>query len=89
MNTSDRTLLFKALADDTRQKILFILKEGTLCGCTILEKLEITQPTLSHHMKLLCELEIVTCEKNGKWCNYTLNKNTFIELIKALSELIQ
>lgn len=88
MNTSDRTLLFKALADDTRQKIIFMLKEGTLCGCTILEQLEITQPTLSHHMKLLCELKIVTSEKKGKWCYYTLNKDIFKELVNSLSDLI-
>ncbi|MFI3329270.1 MAG: metalloregulator ArsR/SmtB family transcription factor [bacterium] len=88
MNSSDKTLIFKALGDDTRQKILNMLKSGTLCGCTILDKLDITQPTLSHHMKLLCELNIVTCERNGKWSNYTLNKNLFKDLINDLNELI-
>ncbi|MFI3252156.1 MAG: metalloregulator ArsR/SmtB family transcription factor [bacterium] len=88
MNTSDKVLIYKALADETRQKIISILKENTVCGCTILDKLEITQPTLSHHMKLLCELKIVSCEKIGKWCHYTLNKTIFAELINDLNELI-
>lgn len=88
MSNSDRSLIFKALGDDTRGKIIQMLNNGTLCGCTILEKLDITQPTLSHHMKLLCELQIVTCEKNGKWSNYTLNKKIFVELIDDLSKLV-
>lgn len=88
MSNSDKTLIFKALGDETRQKIINMLKRGTLCGCTLLEDLEITQPTLSHHMKLLCELNIVTCEKNGKWSNYTLNKKLFKEIIEDLKYLI-
>lgn len=88
MSNSDKSLIFKALGDDTRQRIINMLKNGTLCGCTILEQLDITQPTLSHHMKLFCELNIVTCEKKGKWTYYTLNKSLFKEIIKDLNELI-
>ena len=44
---------FKALADPTRLEIVDMLSCGELCACKILERFQITQPTLSHHMKIL------------------------------------
>ena len=63
MDTSECIGILKALSDETRMKIFGILREGKLCGCKILESLNITQPTLSHHMKVLCECGIVIAEK--------------------------
>ncbi|HCC00623.1 MAG TPA: transcriptional regulator [Ruminococcaceae bacterium] len=63
----------KALSDANRLMILDMLSCGELCACEILEKLEITQPTLSHHMKILCACGLVLCKKEGKNNFYRLN----------------
>ena len=66
--------LFKALSDINRLMIVDMLSYGELCACKILEKLRITQPTLSHHMKTLCDCGLVNAQKEGKWMYYSLNK---------------
>ncbi|WP_099468228.1 ArsR/SmtB family transcription factor [Konateibacter massiliensis] len=65
--------LFKALADANRLMIVDMLSCGELCACEILEKFNITQPTLSHHMKILCDCGLVDGRKEGKWMYYSLN----------------
>lgn len=65
--------LFKALADTNRLMIVDMLSCGELCACKILEKFHITQPTLSHHMKILCDCGLVSGRKEGKWTHYSLN----------------
>jgi ArsR family transcriptional regulator len=64
---------FKALSDENRLVIIDMLSCGELCACEILEKLRITQPTLSHHMKILCSCGLVNARKEGKWIYYSLN----------------
>jgi len=64
---------FKALSDPNRLMIVDMLSCGELCACVILEKFRITQPTLSHHMKTLCNCELVIGRKEGKWTYYSLN----------------
>ena len=68
----DNVGLFKALADTSRLEIVDMLSCGELCACKILEKFNITQPTLSHHMKILCDSGLVTGRKEGKWTYYSL-----------------
>ena len=65
--------LFKALADTNRLIIVDMLTCGELCACKILEKFNITQPTLSHHMKILCDCGLVSGRKEGKWMYYSIN----------------
>ena len=66
-------LIFKALCDENRIRILKLLRTGEKCACKLLEELNISQPTLSHHMKILCESEIVTGRKEGKWMHYSIS----------------
>lgn len=66
--------VFKALCDPNRLIIVEMLQNGEMCACKILEKFNITQPTLSHHMKSLCESGVVNCRREGKWMYYSLNK---------------
>ena len=68
--------LFKALADTNRLMIVDMLSCGELCACHILEKFNITQPTLSHHMKILCDCGLVIGRKQGTWTYYSLNEAT-------------
>jgi len=71
-------LLFKALSDPNRLMIVDMLSCGELCACIILEKFQITQPTLSHHMKRLCESGLVNGRKYGKWMYYSLNNKAIL-----------
>ena len=70
------TQFFKALSDPNRLMIVDMISCGELCACVILEKFQITQPTLSHHMKTLCESGLVIGRKEGKWMYYSLNDET-------------
>lgn len=83
MNHKDYVPILKALADETRLKIVDMLSKGDLCACKILEHFTITQPTLSYHMRILCDSEVVTGVKDGAWMNYSLNK----EIFEAVSRL--
>jgi ArsR family transcriptional regulator, arsenate/arsenite/antimonite-responsive transcriptional repressor len=76
--------LFKALGDETRLKILDMLSCGELCACEIIECLHLTQPTISHHMKILQGVDLVKGRKNGKWTHYSINK----EKIEATKEFL-
>ena len=67
-------IIFKALGDETRLKILTMLTKGRTCACKILEEFHFTQPTLSYHMKQLTDSGLVSADKDGKWVYYTINK---------------
>ncbi len=75
-NYADYALLFKALSDETRLKIIDMLSCGELCACDILKFFQITQPTLSYHMKILTDCGIVDGTRQGAWMHYTLNHET-------------
>lgn len=72
----ENTRVFKALSDPKRAMIVDMLSCGELCACKILEKFEMSQSTLSHHMKLLCECGLVKARAEGKWTYYSLDENT-------------
>lgn len=77
----DYVKCFKALSDDNRLKIIEVLRQsGDSCACYLLEQLQISQSTLSHHMKVLTEAEIVKARKEGQWMHYVLDKNTLEKL---------
>ncbi len=76
MNAMDVALICRALGDSNRLQIIQMLSDGEKCGCKLLEQFEITQPTLSHHMKILCECGLVEARKEGKWSHYSLNGET-------------
>jgi ArsR family transcriptional regulator len=75
--------VLKALADETRMEIVDMLCDGELCACKILDNFNITQPTLSYHMKILTECGLVEGRKDGLWMRYSLKKESF-EAIKNL-----
>ena len=67
--------VFKALSDQNRLRIVGMLKDEEVCACRLLEEMEFTQPTLSHHMGILIRAGLVTFRKEGKWVYYSLNKD--------------
>ena len=88
VNRKKAATIFKAFCDENRIRILEQLLTGEKCACVLLESLHITQPTLSHHMKILCDADIVTSRKEGKWTHYSISRSGgeyAVELLKALT----
>ena len=75
----------KALADENRLAIMEALQHGEKCGCELLEELQITQPTLSHHMKILADSGLVDYNKDGKWMRYRISA----EGVQAFRDMIR
>lgn len=84
----DAVLLYKAMSDETRLKILEMLIKEELCACHILEVFNITQPTLSFHMKVLVECDLVESRKDGNWMRYKLNQVRVRELNQFMNQFV-
>ena len=67
--------------------IFKLLTTGEKCACKLLEEINITQPTLSHHMKILCDSGIVVGRKEGKWMHYSISPEGSETAVKYLKEL--
>lgn len=76
--------LFKALSDENRLQILAQLNAEEQCACVLLEKLAISQPTLSHHMRILADARLVECRKEGKWMYYSLRRGAGEEMARLI-----
>ena len=63
----------KALTDENRLAIMLALQHGEKCGYDLLEELNISQPTLSHHMKILANSGLVDYYKEGRWIYYSIS----------------
>jgi len=65
----------RALADPVRVEILGLLREadGQVCQCELHPLFEISQPTLSHHLRKLADAELIDVERRGKWAYYSIN----------------
>lgn len=83
----DNYKIIKALSDINRMMIINNLSAGEMCACKLLEKFNITQPTLSHHMKILSECGLVNSRKEGKWTHYSLNMNSVEKFQEFISNL--
>jgi ArsR family transcriptional regulator len=83
----EKALLFKALSDENRLSILELLLKGETCGCTLIDKLPVTQPTMSYHLDVLTESGIIQSVKEGKWKKHHVNRDKIDELIRYLTTL--
>lgn len=79
--------VFKAFCDENRLRILEILQSGEKCACVLLEDLQISQSTLSHHMKILVDSGVVLARKDGKWTHYTISEEGCERAMKLLEGL--
>ena len=79
-------LIFKALADETRLEILHLLTQGERCACRIQEVFGCSQPTISYHMRLLCEAGLVVARREGAMTCYRAADNLWprVEALFAL-----
>ena len=81
--------LFKALADPARVRILNILATSggePVCVCNLIEPLELSQPTVSHHMRKLLDAGLIEREQRGKWAFFSLNSDA-VETLAAVADL--
>ena len=92
LNPKKTAVIFKAFCDENRIKILQLLIDGEKCACKLLEEMNITQPTLSHHMKILLDSGIVNGRKEGKWMHYSISKEglekaqEYLDILKEKGE---
>ena len=77
--TIDCVEFCKALADDTRQRILTMLLEGEKCVSDIVAEFDMSQPTISHHLSILKQFNLVTSRKEGKQVFYVINQDNVVE----------
>ena len=79
--------LFKALNDPTRRKILVLLRNKDMNAGEIADQFNISKPSISHHLDLLKQADLVLAEKNGQFVNYSLNTSVLDECLAWLLEL--
>jgi len=79
--------VFKALDDEKRLQILDMLHAGERCACVILEDVQVSQSTLSHHMKVLCESGLVRGRREGKWVHYSIDPEGSRRAAALLAEM--
>lgn len=80
-------LIFKALSDINRIKIIQLLLQGEKWSCTLIDQLPVTQPTLSYHLKVLFEAGLIMNEQNGNKINHYVVKSKFDEISSFFKDL--
>lgn len=85
----DTAKMLRAMSDPKRLRIVDMLSCGELCGCKILEEFHITQPTLSHDMKVLAEAGIVKQKREGKNIYYSLNTEALSVMYQTLGQMFK
>lgn len=81
------SFILKAMADPKRMKIIDLLSGGSLCACEVLEHFDFTQPTLSHHMKVLEKAGIISVSKKGQWHHYKLKEDFVKDFTNSMLQL--
>ena len=81
--------MWKALSDPTRRKILLLLKEKDMSAGEIAEHFHVTKPTLSHHLEILKNAELVTSRREGQKIIYSLNTTVLEDILAYVLELLQ
>lgn len=82
--TIDCVEFCKALADNTRQKILVMLLDGEMCVSDIVAAFDTSQPTISHHLNILKQYRLVTSRKEGKLVFYDINRDNVVQCCGVL-----
>ena len=82
------TKVFKALSDSNRLKIFMLLSRRTLCVNALVRCLDISQPAVSQHLRILREAGLIKAEKRGYWMHYSANKGKGEQFIKKFNSLL-
>lgn len=81
--------MMKAIAEPNRLQIVDKISSGEKCACDILDDFNFTQPTLSHHMKVLIDAGFVSARKEGKWHYYSLIPENIVEFQKLTNQIFK
>ena len=87
MNAPDAALICRALSDTNRLQIVELLTHGEQCTCKLLEHFKVTQPTLTHHIMILSECDLLKKRKEGKNTFYSLNCEKLKDFREFISKL--
>ncbi|MFE0173318.1 ArsR/SmtB family transcription factor [Streptomyces sp. NPDC059002] len=80
--------VFKALGDPVRLRLLSMIASregGEICVCDLTPAFDLSQPTISHHLKLLRQAGLIDCERRGTWVYYWLRPETTDKLVGILT----
>ena len=80
-------IIFKALNDETRREILELLRKGDMTAGEIAEHFNISKPSISHHLDLLKQADLVTSDKQGQFIIYSLNTSIVDDILQWLLTL--
>ena len=83
------TEIFGALTDPTRQKILQLLRKGDITPSDILKKIDVSQPTLSHHLDILKRAGLVDTERKGQFIKYSINLSVFEMAVEYMMKFLK
>lgn len=83
-NSKSKSRVFKALADSIRLRILGLLSSREMCVCEVMVALDLTQPTASHHLRILENVGLVKDRKEGKWVFYSIANPELFEGMRKL-----
>lgn len=86
---SNQNSVFKALSDPTRRRILQLLKEKDLTAGEVADQFEISKPSISHHLTMLKQAQLVLDERKGQTISYSLNTTVFQEVLGFFLGLIE
>lgn len=75
--------LYKALGDETRLRIIQMLSKQEMCVCEIIDRLDKSQPAVSHHLKILKQAGLVVDSRDGKWIYYSLYDGVFEDVFQG------
>lgn len=79
---------YKAIADRTRRHILRMLRDGDMTAGEIADQFDISWPSISHHLKVLRQADLVLMERQGQELNYSLNTTVVHDLVTEFLELV-
>ncbi|EYT56742.1 ArsR family transcriptional regulator [Leucobacter sp. UCD-THU] len=89
-HAADLARVFKALGDPARVKLFSLIvasASGEMCVCDLTDPVGLSQPTVSHHMKLLVDAGLVTREQRGRWAYYAPTPGPLLAATRHLSEV--
>lgn len=89
INNQEIVKMLKAIADENRLQMINLLSCENLCSCHFVNILEISQPNVSHHLKILKEAGLIKASKRGRWIDYSLDEENVALIKNELNNILE